>query len=119
MSVKVSTIIPTYNAERTIAQAIDSTLSPDFESHEVIVVNDGSTDSTPDILDMYRDRIQVVSQPNLGPSAARNAGARHSAGKYLAFLDADYLWLPGKLKAMVPALESNPSARAGRVRLRS
>ena len=58
--VKVSTIIPAYNAERTIAQAIDSALSQDYEGHEVVVVNDGSTDSTAAILEKYGNRIQVI-----------------------------------------------------------
>ena len=106
--VKVSTIIPAYNAERTIAQAIDSALSQDFEGQEVVVVNDGSTDSTATILKKYGNQIQVVTQRNGGLSAARNAGVRHSAGEYLAFLDADDIWLPEKLKKMVPALEQNP-----------
>ena len=108
--VKVSTIIPAYNAERTIAQAIDSALSQDCEGHEVVVVNDGSTDSTATILEKYGNRIQVVTQRNGGLSAARNAGVRRSTGKYLAFLDADDIWLPGKLKTMVSALERNPLA---------
>ena len=110
MSVRVSTIIPAYNAERTIAQAIDSALSQDFKGQEVVVVNDGSTDSTATILKKYGNQIQVVTQRNGGLSAARNAGVRHSTGEYLAFLDADDIWLPEKLKKMVPALERNPLA---------
>ena len=106
----VSTIIPVYNAERTIAQAIDSALSQDYKDHEVIVVNDGSTDSTAAILNGYRDRIRIVSVPNGGPAKARNVGVAESTGTYLAFLDADDMWLPGKLKTMIAALEKNPSA---------
>jgi glycosyltransferase involved in cell wall biosynthesis len=108
--VKVSTIIPAFNAERTIAQAIDSALNQDFEGHEVVVINDGSTDSTAAILQKYGSQIQIVTQSNGGLSAARNAGIRRSSGKYLAFLDADDIWLPGKLKTMVSALERNPLA---------
>jgi glycosyltransferase involved in cell wall biosynthesis len=108
--VKVSTIIPAYNAERTIAQAIDSALSQDCEGHEVVVVNDGSTDATAAILKKYDSQIHVVTQRNGGLSAARNAGVRRSTGKYLAFLDADDIWLPGKLRTMVSALERNPLA---------
>ena len=110
MSVEVSTIIPAYNAERTIAQAIDSALSQDCEGHEVVVVNDGSNDSTASILKMYGSQIQVVTQHNGGASAARNAGFHRSTGRYLAFLDSDDIWLPGKLKTMVIALERNPLA---------
>jgi glycosyltransferase involved in cell wall biosynthesis len=108
--IKVSTIIPAYNAERTIAQAIDSALSQDYEGHEVVVVNDGSTDSTVAILQKYGSQIQVITQANGGLSVARNAAVRRSTGKYLAFLDADDIWLPGKLKTMVSALERNPLA---------
>ncbi len=108
--VRVSTIIPAYNAERTIAQAIDSALSQDFEGHEVVVINDGSTDSTAAILQKYGSQIQVITQSNGGLSVARNAGIRRSSGKYLALLDADDIWLPGKLKKMISALERNPSA---------
>lgn len=108
--IKVSTIIPAYNAERTIAQAIDSALSQDCEGHEVVVVNDGSTDSTAAILTKYGSQIQIVTQSNGGVSAARNAGVRRSSGKYLSFLDADDMWLPGKLKTMISALERKPAA---------
>ena len=107
---QVSTIIPVYNAERTIAEAIDSALSQDYQGHEVIVVNDGSTDSTEAILNGYKDRIQIVSAPNGGPAKSRNLGVAHSTGMYLAFLDADDVWLPCKLKPMIAALEKNPSA---------
>ena len=108
--IKVSTIIPAYNADRTIAQAVDSALSQDFDGHEVVVVNDGSTDSTAAILERYGNLIQVVTQPNGGLSAARNTGVRRSTGDYLAFLDADDIWLPGKLKTTVALLEQNPRA---------
>jgi glycosyltransferase involved in cell wall biosynthesis len=108
--VKVSTIIPVYNGERTIAQAIDSALSQDYKGHEVIVVNDGSTDSTAAILNGYGDRIRIVSVPNGGLARARNVGVAESTGKYLAFLDADDAWLPKKLRTMVTALEGNRSA---------
>jgi glycosyltransferase involved in cell wall biosynthesis len=110
MSVRVSTIIPAYNAERTIARAIESALSQDCECHEIVVVNDGSTDATDVILDNYGRSIHVVTQPNRGVGAARNAGVRHATGKYLAFLDADDSFLPKKLQTMVCALEQNPQA---------
>jgi glycosyltransferase involved in cell wall biosynthesis len=106
----VSTIVPVYNAERTIAQTIDSALAQDYADHEIIVVNDGSTDSTATILEKYSSQIQVVTQPNGGLSVARNAGVRHSTGKYIALLDSDDIWLPKKLKIMVPALGLCPSA---------
>jgi glycosyltransferase involved in cell wall biosynthesis len=108
--VKVSTIIPVYNSESTIARAIDSALSQDFYDHEVVVVNDGSSDSTSVVLQRYRSRIRVISLPNGGPAKARNVGVAESTGRYLAFLDADDAWLPNKLRTMVAALEDNPWA---------
>jgi len=83
-----------------------------IDGHEIVVVNDGSTDSTHAILESYGycHRIRVVTQANRGPSAARNAGVAHSVGKYIAFLDSDDLWLPGKLALMIAALERNPQA---------
>jgi glycosyltransferase involved in cell wall biosynthesis len=74
------------------------------------VINDGSTDSTGAILEKYGNRVQVITQCNCGVSVARNAGICRSTGKYLVFLDTDDLWLPGKLVAMVQALERNPGA---------
>jgi glycosyltransferase involved in cell wall biosynthesis len=107
---KVSTVIPAYNAERTIAETVESALAQGFGSHEILVVNDGSTDSTADILAKYQGAIRVVDQPNRGASAARNAGVSQARGKYVAFLDADDLWLQGKLETMVAALEERPSS---------
>ena len=109
---RVSIIVPAYNAEATIAGAIDSALAQQFEGFEVIVVNDGSTDATAHVLDGYRDRIRILQQPNCGSVAARNAAARAAGGEYLAFLDADDLWLPGKLKLTVEALDRSPRAVA-------
>jgi glycosyltransferase involved in cell wall biosynthesis len=106
----VSTIVPAYNAERTIERTIESALAQDHDDHEVIVVNDGSTDSTANILDRYGKRIKILSLPNGGAAKARNSGVAISGGKYIAFLDADDIWLPGKLKTTVAALEKNPSA---------
>jgi glycosyltransferase involved in cell wall biosynthesis len=107
---KVSTIIPAFNAERTIADAVDSALMQDFEGHEIIVVNDGSTDSTSTILERYGNKIRVESQENRGLSAARNTGLSRSSGEYVAFLDSDDVWLPGKLEIMIAALERNATA---------
>lgn len=108
--IKVSTIIPVYNGAATIAKAVESVLAQEFDGSEVIVINDGSTDTTLSVLDEYSSRIAILDQPNRGPAAARNAGANVARGEYLAFLDADDLWLPGRLSATVPLLESNPDA---------
>jgi glycosyltransferase involved in cell wall biosynthesis len=108
---RVSVIIPAYNGAATIAYAIDSVLAQSFDGPvETIVVNDGSTDSTAQVLDAYASRITVVTQPNRGVAAARNAGAAASAGEYLAFLDADNTWLPGFLTMTCAALDGSPRA---------
>jgi glycosyltransferase involved in cell wall biosynthesis len=108
--ISISIIIPAYNSEKTIAATIDSALVQDFQNLELIVVDDGSTDSTPRILDRYLPRISVIHQSNRGSSAARNAGAAIASGEFLAFLDADDLWLPGKLTESVNALRMDPRA---------
>jgi glycosyltransferase involved in cell wall biosynthesis len=107
----VSAVIPVHNGEATIARAIDSALAQRIDRPtEVVVVDDGSTDSTPRILESYGARTKVVTQPNRGPAAARNAGVRASRGDYLAFLDADDQWLPGKLSRTCDVLDRNPHA---------
>ncbi|UCE54571.1 MAG: glycosyltransferase family 2 protein, partial [Desulfobacterales bacterium] len=93
----VSVIIPTYNRGWTIKEAIDSVLDQDFRDYELIVVDDGSTDNTPDILKSCGNSIAVLQQSNKGVSAARNSGIGVSAGQLIAFLDSDDLWLPQKL----------------------
>lgn len=110
MSFLVSTIIPCYNAERTIEEAVDSALAQDLKDHEIVAVNDGSTDSTSAILERYADKIKVIHQPNRGLSAARNAAIASSASKYIALLDSDDQWLPGKLVRLVAELERRSDA---------
>jgi glycosyltransferase involved in cell wall biosynthesis len=108
--IRVSTIIPTYNNEATLAQAIDSALAQEFEGQEIIVVNDGSTDATQSVIESYGQQVLPLQQENEGPSAARNRAIEKAAGKYIAFLDGDDIWLPGRLSKTVAALERNPSA---------
>jgi glycosyltransferase involved in cell wall biosynthesis len=107
---KVSTVIAAYNAHRTIGETIDSALAQKCEGHEIVVVDDGSTDSTAAILSAYGSQIRVVTQLNGGAAAARNTGVAHARGRYVAFLDSDDLWMPEKLRTMVAALERNPRA---------
>lgn len=92
----VSVIIPAYNAERFLGEAIVSVLAQTYRPIELIVVDDGSTDRTGEIARSY-DRVIYIHQPNAGTASARNHGIRDSRGEYLAFLDADDLWLPAKL----------------------
>jgi len=105
-----SVIIPVFNGETTLARAIESALDQDFADFEVIVVNDGSTDSTARILARYSGRVRAVTQDRQGPPVARIMGSAVAAGRYLAFLDADDIWLKSKLRKMVAALEDHPQS---------
>jgi glycosyltransferase involved in cell wall biosynthesis len=107
----VSVIIPVFNGQDTIAAAIDSALAQEFGGAvEVIVVNDGSTDATASVLDAYRGRVTVLDRVNGGPAVARNAGVRASHGEYVAFLDADDIWMPGKLEQTLAELDRDAGA---------
>src|SRR5215831_13870333 len=90
-----SVIIPTYNRATCVGRAIESVLRQTFQDYELIVVDDGSTDKTAEVVRQYGERIVFVSQPNRGVSAARNAGVSRAAGDWVAFLDSDDEWLPG------------------------
>lgn len=104
--VKVSVIIPVYNAEKYLVQCLDSVLGQTLKEMEMILVDDGSTDHSLQILKQYEKkdtRIRVITQENQGPAAARNAGLAHAAGEYLAFLDADDFFAPNMLEEMYTA----------------
>lgn len=106
----VSVIIPAYNAERFIADAVRSVLDQSWRELEVIVVDDGSTDGTADRVRPFLadPRVRYVRQENAGPAAARNRGIELAHGDYVAFCDADDLWLPAKLERQMP-LFRNPA----------
>jgi len=104
----VSVITPAYNQARYLNQAIDSVFQQTFSDYEIIVVNDGSTDETAQVLAGYGDRIRVITQANAGLSAARNSGLRAAQGEMIAFLDADDLWYPEMLSTTVAHLRANP-----------
>ena len=89
MKIEVSVVIPIYNAEKTIKNCVDSALKQNLESLEVILVNDGSNDSTAEILEQYNvnPKIKIFHQLNKGVSAARNKGLSHASGEYVFFLD--------------------------------
>jgi glycosyltransferase involved in cell wall biosynthesis len=97
----VSVIIPAYNRAATIARSIDSVLAQGHRPIEVIVVDDGSTDRTVEVIRRYGDRVVLIRQPNGGPSSARNTGAAHAKGEIIAFLDSDDTWKPQKLERQV------------------
>lgn len=105
----VSVIIPNYNYARYVGGAIDSALAQTYPDVEVIVVDDGSTDATKDVLINYGNGITTVSQQNQGVAAARNNGVAASSGEFIAFLDADDEWLPEKVEKQVAMLRSDPS----------
>src|SRR5262245_26699726 len=98
----ISVIIPCYNAKRTLAATISSALNQDVEK-EVIVVNDGSTDGSADIIREFGDRIRSVSTPNRGVSSARNSGTKLACGQYIQYLDSDDLLAPATLGARLEA----------------
>jgi glycosyltransferase involved in cell wall biosynthesis len=106
----VSIIIPTYNRGWILKEAIDSVLAQDFQYYELIVVDDGSTDNTSEILDSYGQDIIVLRQANQGVSAARNRGIAEAGGHLVAFLDSDDRWLPRKLSQQVDFFNSTPDA---------
>jgi glycosyltransferase involved in cell wall biosynthesis len=104
---RVSAIIPVYNGAATIAEAIDSALAQTCTDLEVIVVNDGSTDTTAEVLRRYEGRVKVIERPNGGIAAARNTGVEAASGEYLAFLDCDDIWMPTMIERAVAALDDN------------
>jgi glycosyltransferase involved in cell wall biosynthesis len=106
----VSVIIPTYNRAGMLKEAIDSVLAQDYSDFELIVVDDGSTDGTPQILNCHAGKIKHICQRNQGVSAARNRGIAAASGGFIAFLDSDDLWLPGKLTIQTEFLRSTPDA---------
>ncbi len=106
----VTVIIPTYNRGWVVQEAIDSVLDQDFRDYELIVVDDGSNDNTREILGAYGNAITVLQQSNRGVSAARNRGIAEAAGRLIAFLDSDDLWLPRKLTTQVKFFEENADA---------
>jgi glycosyltransferase involved in cell wall biosynthesis len=97
MKTRFSVVVPVYNRGHLVRATIDSVLSQSFTDYELIVVDDGSTDHTPDVLRSYGARVNVMRQPNQGPEVARNRGASVAHGEYLAFLDSDDLLLPHAL----------------------
>jgi glycosyltransferase involved in cell wall biosynthesis len=106
----VSVIIPTHNRAWVLAEAVDSVLAQTFPDYELIVVDDGSTDATADLLAGYGARLRVEVQAHQGVSAARNRGIARANGELLAFLDSDDLWLPHKLRRQVDFMASRPAA---------
>ncbi len=106
----VSVILPTYNRAWTLEEAIDSVLFQDYPHIELIVIDDGSTDNTQDLLKKYKHKVTIICQENLGVSAARNAGIKRSSGQFMALLDSDDLWDERKISCQVEFFEHHPEA---------
>ena len=104
---KVSVIIPNHNYAKYLPQAIESVLNQTYENIEIIVVNNGSTDNSMSVLSEYVGKINVIDQPNLGQSGARNSGLNTSSGEFIAFLDADDYWEKEKLEKQCNLLNAD------------
>ena len=107
-----SVIIPVYNGEKFIENAINSVFSQTYSDFELIIVNDGSRDNTAAVLEKYADnsKITVIPQKNGGVSVARNNGISNARGSHLVFLDADDVWEPYHLETMANLIEKYPTA---------
>jgi glycosyltransferase involved in cell wall biosynthesis len=107
----VSIVIPVFNGELTIKETVTSVLNQTFLDFELIIINDGSSDSTLDVLAEFKDtRVKIFTYTNSGLSASRNRGIDHALGEYISFLDADDLWTADKLEAQLNALQEYPEA---------
>lgn len=110
--VQVSVIIPTYNSAKYVVEAVESVLAQTYKDFEVIVIDDGSTDETEQVMRRYQTPVRYIRQQNGGVAVARNRGIAESCGKYVAFLDADDTWLPHKLERQLEALRQQSPHRA-------
>ena len=115
MTPYVSVILPTYNRGHVIQTAIQSVLNQSYKNFEILVVDDGSTDNTPEQITRVQDRrLQYIRQDlNQGAAAARNVGMKAAQGSYIAFLDSDDAWHPDKLRQQLEFLETAPSNVGG------
>ncbi len=107
-SPRISVIIPTFNRAHLLPRSIDSLLNQTISAHTVVIVDDGSTDGTENLVSEKYPEITYLRQDNLGVSAARNAGIAATSGEWLAFLDSDDEWLPEKLQCQMEALAAEP-----------
>ncbi|AWV99994.1 glycosyltransferase family 2 protein [Arcticibacterium luteifluviistationis] len=106
----LSVIIPVYNSPLYIEEALKSVIKNIPLESEILVIDDGSTDQTPEVLKNFDYNISILFKENGGPSSARNWGIKHSKGKYISFLDADDIWPNDKISRQLNHLESNPES---------
>ncbi len=104
---KVSVVIPSYNHAAYLEQTVQSVFAQSFTDYEVLVIDDGSSDRSMELLLSYQDRLTVLSKENGGPASAKNMGLRRAVGEYIAFLDSDDLWSPDKLELQVRYLDDH------------
>ncbi len=104
----ISVIIPTYNRAHTLPRALDSVLAQTRPADEILVIDDGSTDNSRELLDQNYPQVRYLYQDNAGVSAARNRGIQHANGDWLALLDSDDEWLPEKLARQCAAIDAQP-----------
>jgi len=105
----ISVVIPVYNRQKTIERAVDSVLKQSCQPHEILIVDDCSTDRTPDILAKYGDKLTVIRlEKNSGPSKARNEGTKNTRTEWIAFMDSDDCWEKDKLKGQIEYLKRYP-----------
>jgi glycosyltransferase involved in cell wall biosynthesis len=104
----ISCIVPVFNGERYLSEALDSILQQTYTRHEIIVVDDGSTDATPAVAARYGRSVRYIRQDNRGPQAARNAGVSSAQAEFIAFLDSDDVWHPAKLERQIACFGRRP-----------
>lgn len=107
----ISIIMPAYNAEKYITESVDTVINQTYKNWELIIINDGSTDDTEAIARQYTltdSRIKLINQENKKLSAARNIGIKAAVGDWVAFLDADDLWVADKLKKQIALINTKP-----------
>jgi len=108
-SPEISIIVPVYNYAKYVEEAIRSILSQDYQDFELILVDDGSNDDSPSILERFKSpTVRILRQSNQGTGAARNLGIKNSRGRFFSFLDADDVWLKNKLTLQMTAFEEEP-----------
>jgi hypothetical protein len=111
MTPRVTVVMPAYNAAATIGAAVSTVLDQTYEDHELVVVDDGSNDATAEIASVHGNRVSIVRQENAGVAAARNRGIEAAHGELIAFCDADDLWFPEHLAALVSAYDAEAGRR--------
>jgi len=105
----ISVIIPTFNRADFLRKAIESVLSQTYRGFELIVIDDGSTDNTYEIVSEFKNNIVYIKQKNIGAASARNTGIKRAKNKFLAFLDSDDCWDKEKLAIQIDEMQKNPS----------